>query len=262
MIENSKVIIRKAISSESEVIERLHRRAFLSDPHEYLSGSIFVSAKISKYLSKVIEGNLYHHECDGNLFLVAYFADTLAGYLSGRFLSQSFHINYIAVDPEFQGKGVARSLLTHLEEYCHHILNVNSLSLDMHISSDAAFRLYKKWGFVAKYSTYVYPASIESCTLQECSFEIVNWLDAEAWQHTYGFSKVRLSLNNSEVLNVGRLGDDYWRIDATTYLQHSGLPYALKAIDANRSKILISSEKIIANFPQPEVTVLRMEKLL
>jgi ribosomal protein S18 acetylase RimI-like enzyme len=261
MIENSKVIIRKAISSESEVIERLHRRAFLDDPHEYLSGSIFVSTKISKYLSKLIEGNLYRPECDKTLFLVAYCADALAGYLSGRFLSQSFHINYIAVDPEFQGKGIARSMLTHLEEYCH-TLSINSLSLDMHISSDAAFRLYKKWGFVAKYSTYVYPVAVETSTLQECSFEIVNWLDAEAWQHTYGFSRIKLSLNNSEVLSVGRLGDDYWRIDATTYLQHSGLPYALKAINANRSKILISSEQIIANFPQPEVTVLRMEKLL
>jgi hypothetical protein len=175
---------------------------------------------------------------------------------------KSLHINYIAIDPAFQGKGVAGYLFSYIEGYAYK-LKLKKLTLDVDKSNSIAVRWYQKLGFDTAYFNYIYNVPVGNFQLKKCSFKISNWLESEAWQYTFGFSKIILSINNFDNIIVGRLNNNYWRIDNAEYLKNDGFIYALHKIDKYRNGLLINSkETILLEDFLPEEVVLRMEKTL
>lgn len=265
MLKDSTIKIRKALSDEGKDIEKIHREVFYKDTdgEEGISHSIFSSPNISRYISALILESLHQQGCEENIFLVAQFRSALVGYLHIRALDNILHINNIAVAPEFQGKGIGKSLFEHLQNYIYYF-KAERLTLDVDESNKVAFQWYRNLGFEIKYHTYNYCISIENFQLQECSFKVVNWLDSEAWQQTFGFSRISLLINNSEIIKIGRLLDNYWRVDDYEYImKYPGLTYALKVIDRNRNYLLVYSKNpTYLNSTSQKKVVFRMEKLL
>lgn len=259
MLKDNQLTIRKAFPCESREIEQLHKKAFGTTSK---IPSIFSSIHISRYIFYVISESLYQQESEKNLFFVAHIAENLAGYLQAKILdTQNLHINYIAVDPKFQNQGIGRALFAYLKNYFEQF-EIKKLTLDVEQSNDIAYQWYRKFGFETKYHTYNYCRSINEFPVKECSFKVINWLDSEAWQYTYGFSMVKLSIGSSDILNIGRLSNHYWRINDSNYLNNTGLTYVLKVLDKNRPDLLISSKTKPKGNSACQEIVFRMEKLL
>lgn len=192
-------------------------------------------------------------------FFTATLTGNLAGYVNAKFYGECLSINYLAVAPEFQRQGIAKQMLAYLVAECqnHHI---EKISLDVDINNHICLTLYKKLGYEVKSSKFLDEVSIDYFGKQKCSFEVKNWLEAEAWQYSYGFSYIMLSVNNSDILKIGRLGNDYWRIPDYSFLEDDRLTYALKSIEPNRSKIIVRSDQIIFALPKQPLNFLKMEK--
>ncbi|MEG4486054.1 GNAT family N-acetyltransferase [Microcoleus sp. D2_18a_B4] len=256
MMNENSAMVRKALPSESSSIESIHRNAF---PKHFICDWLFVSPLVSRYISKVIE------DADMNQkypeFFTATLTGNLAGYVNAKFYEECLSINYLAVAPEFQRQGIAKQMLAYLLAECqkHHI---EKISLDVDINNQIALSLYKKMGYEVKYSKFLYEVPIDYFGTQKCSFEVKNWLEAEAWQYSYGFSYIMLSINNSDILKIGRLGKAYWRIPDSSCLEDDRLTYALKLIDPNRNKIFVRCDKIIFALPNQPIKFLKMEKKL
>lgn len=256
-MNENRTIVRKAFPSESSRIETIHRNAF---PKDFICDWLFLSPLVSRYISKAIEEGDFTQKYPE--FFTAHFAGHLAGYVNAKIYDESLSINYIAVAPEFQRLGIAKQLLAYLQTECQNHHNIKKITLDVDINNEAGLSLYKKLGYEIKYSKFLYEIPIDYFGTQQCSFEITNWLEAEAWQYSYGFSYVMLFVNNSNILKIGRLGNDYWRIPDCNYINYQVLTYALKSINPNRSKIFIRSTQIISALPNQPIIFLNMEKNL
>ncbi|WP_374826343.1 GNAT family N-acetyltransferase [Aerosakkonema sp. BLCC-F183] len=257
-MNENRAIVSKALPSESSQIETIHRNAF---PQDFICDWLFLSPLVSRYIRKAIEaGDLMQTYPE---FFTAKLAGNLAGYVNAKIYDESLSINYIAVAPKFQRQGIAKQLLTYIEVECQNHHHIKNITLDVDINNKPGLSLYKKLGYEIKYSKFLYEIPIDYFDTQQCSFEIKNWLEAEAWQYSYGFSYVMLSVNNSDLLKIGRLGNDYWRITDLSYIiNYRGLTHALKSIEPNRSKIFVRSAQIISELPNRPINFLNMEKTL
>jgi ribosomal protein S18 acetylase RimI-like enzyme len=259
MMKDSQLSLRKALPDDSKDIELLQRQAFST---ESLSRTIFSSPDISRYISYLITESLYQQGCEENLFFVAHIGKTLAGYLHTRVSPDALHINYLAVAPDYQGKGIGKSLLKELQNFAAN-RDVKRLTLDVDETNKYAFQWYHNLGFSKTNKTYVYCQAIDELNKEKCKFKISGWLNAEAWQYAFGFSRFVLELSNLPKLNVGRIGKIYWRIDEAQSLKNPKVIYALKTIDAARNYILSSCEIPLSFInTEPKETIFRMEKLL
>jgi ribosomal protein S18 acetylase RimI-like enzyme len=257
MMNENSVMVRKALPSESSGIESIHRNAF---PKDFICDWLFLSPLVSRYISKVIE------DADRNQkypeFFTANLTGNLAGYVNAKIYGECLNINYLAVAPEFQRQGIAKQLLAYLLAECQKHHHIKKISLDVDINNQIGLSLYKKLGYDIKYSKFLYQVPIDYFGTQKCSFEVKNWPEAEAWQYSYGFSYIMLSVNNSDILKIGRLGNDYWRIPDYSFLEDDRLIYALKSIDPNRSNIFVRSAQIIFDLPNQPIEFLNMQKNL
>ena len=80
-------------------------------------------------------------------YLVAYVGDELAGYGGLMFADDDAHVTNIAVDPAWQGRGVATEILLDLALLCHD-RGCRAMTLEVRASNEVAQSLYRRFGFV------------------------------------------------------------------------------------------------------------------
>jgi ribosomal protein S18 acetylase RimI-like enzyme len=210
----------------------------------------------------LISEDIYHQIHQEHYFFVAHLARKLVGYINIRIINQTLHINYVAVDPRYQGQGIGTSLLTHAID-SRKYQQIDKLTLDVDLANTIAFSWYEKLGFKVRACSYIYCEAIDQFRQKACSFDVVNWLDAEAWQSKFGFSNFNLKLDNNQEYFVGRLGENYWRIIKVEDLEIPELVYTLKILNGERRYLLFSSfnRDSLRNI-QPKRVAFRMEKAL
>ncbi|MGM0123904.1 ribosomal-protein-alanine acetyltransferase [Enterococcus sp. AZ194] len=73
----------------------------------------------------------------------------LVGFIGGRIVGNDCHLTNIAVDPEYQGRGIGGKLIDELVKFA--IINrCETLSLEVRMSNKDAQRLYRRKGFVSR----------------------------------------------------------------------------------------------------------------
>lgn len=82
-----------------------------------------------------------------SLWLVAEENGQVIGYVGSQSVLGEADIMNVAVDPDFRRRGVARSLLTHLQQALAQ-QQVHSLTLEVRASNVSAITLYETLGFV------------------------------------------------------------------------------------------------------------------
>ncbi|WP_457622391.1 ribosomal protein S18-alanine N-acetyltransferase [Persephonella sp.] len=94
---------------------------------------------------------------------VAILDNTVVGFLSGEIIYDEAHILMIAVDKNFQGKGIGKKLLLNFIDECISS-GINSVFLEVSESNKKALRFYSGFGF------YVYGIREKYYTTGENAF--------------------------------------------------------------------------------------------
>lgn len=80
-------------------------------------------------------------------YLVAYVDDVMVGYAGLMFSGHDAHVTNIAVDPEWQGRGVATEMMLDLALLAHE-RGCEAMTLEVRHTNTAAQQLYRRFGFV------------------------------------------------------------------------------------------------------------------
>lgn len=88
-----------------------------------------------------------HMRAGSRYYLVAYVDDQLVGYGGLMFNDNDAHVSNIAVDPEWQGRGVATEMLLDLARLSHD-RGCSAMTLEVRDTNTAAQNLYRRFGFV------------------------------------------------------------------------------------------------------------------
>ncbi len=81
-----------------------------------------------------------------SIYLTASRGRKVVGYIGAWFMKKRVHITNLAVDPEFQRKKVASTLLSEILRISS-IQRIEKITLEVRASNKAAISLYKKHGF-------------------------------------------------------------------------------------------------------------------
>ncbi len=90
---------------------------------------------------------LQHMKNGDRYYLVAYVGDTMVGYGGLMFSGDDAHVTNIAVDPSWQGRGVATEIMLDLALLSHD-RGCEAMTLEVRDSNVAAQQLYRRFGFV------------------------------------------------------------------------------------------------------------------
>jgi ribosomal protein S18 acetylase RimI-like enzyme len=100
-----------------------------------LENSLFISDKIS-------DRQMLYNINKQNLFFVCTIDSQVAGYILCFEYKKSIRVYSLAVSRNYQGKGVAKSLLEHLFKHVN-----KGIYLEVNTTNEIAINLYKKYGF-------------------------------------------------------------------------------------------------------------------
>ncbi|CAN5765080.1 hypothetical protein BH10ACT1_BH10ACT1_08740 [soil metagenome] len=91
---------------------------------------------------------LFEEELDrgGRIYLVARIGPTVVGYAGLLMIADDGHVATVAVDPTWQGHGVATRLLAELVRQSM-VLGANQLTLEVRVSNVRAQGIYRRFGF-------------------------------------------------------------------------------------------------------------------
>ncbi|MDQ3928925.1 MAG: GNAT family N-acetyltransferase [Chloroflexota bacterium] len=234
---------------ECEKVADLHKRTF---PPDAVKRTIYASTRISRYLQNLVS----YPDLQGDHFLLGAWHDrNLVGYAHFRALPASWHLNYIAVLPAYQGRGVGHELWKRFVEAGKQ-RGCGRLSLDVEHDNLRALDWYRRRHMAVVATTRTYETFLEpSGESPAGAVKLLDWEAAEAWQASYGFSRFQL-LCRGKTWSIGRIGDSYFR--ASEALQPV-LESALAAIDAGRCLLVATPEELKEQrFREVEVA-LRME---
>jgi ribosomal-protein-alanine N-acetyltransferase len=83
---------------------------------------------------------------DSRYYVVAELNGKVVGHAGIMYIGDEGHITTVAVDPEFQGQGLATRLVLAL---CHHASErrIPALTLEVRVSNERATLLYRRFGF-------------------------------------------------------------------------------------------------------------------
>ena len=99
-------------------------------------------------------------------YLVAYVGDRLVGYAGMLFADTDAHVTNIAVDPQWQGRGVATEMMLDLAILAHD-RGCEAMTLEVRHTNTAAQNLYRRFGFV--------PAGVRKKYYENTDDAIIMW---------------------------------------------------------------------------------------
>ncbi len=86
---------------------------------------------------------------------VSIFQKQIIGYALGSCISDELHIQNIAIDKQWQRKGIAKKLMARMEEEAV-ARNCRHFYLEVRINNQPAIKLYEKLGYNILYTRYHY----------------------------------------------------------------------------------------------------------
>ncbi len=99
-------------------------------------------------------------------YLVSYVDDTMVGYAGLMFSGNDAHVTNIAVDPDWQGRGVATEMMLDLA-FIAHDRGCDAMTLEVRHTNTAAQNLYRRFGFV--------PAGVRKRYYENTDDAIIMW---------------------------------------------------------------------------------------
>ena len=141
----------------TEMMRRRHLRRVL-EIEEVVYPRPWTSRTFVSELAQMKEGNRY--------YLVAYVGDVMAGYAGLMFSGDDAHVTNIAVDPAFQGRGVATEMMLDLSILAHD-RGCTAMTLEVRHTNTAAQNLYRRFGFV--------PAGVRKRYYENTDDAIIMW---------------------------------------------------------------------------------------
>jgi ribosomal-protein-alanine N-acetyltransferase len=141
----------------TETMRRRHLRKVL-EIEEQLYPRPWTNHTFVSELSQMRAGNRY--------YLVAYVGDTMVGYGGLMFSADDAHVTNIAVDPAWQGRGVATEIMLDLVLLAHDRGCV-AMTLEVRHTNVVAQNLYRRFGFV--------PAGVRKRYYENTDDAIVMW---------------------------------------------------------------------------------------
>jgi ribosomal-protein-alanine N-acetyltransferase len=141
----------------TETMRRRHLRKVL-EIEEQLYPRPWTNHTFVSELSQMRAGNRY--------YLVAYVGDTMVGYAGLMFAADDAHVTNIAVDPAWQGRGVATEMMLDLVLLAH-ARGCVAMTLEVRHTNVVAQNLYRRFGFV--------PAGVRKRYYENTDDAIVMW---------------------------------------------------------------------------------------
>jgi ribosomal-protein-alanine N-acetyltransferase len=141
----------------TETMRRRHLRKVL-EIEEKLYPRPWTHHTFVSELGQMRAGNRY--------YLVAYVGDTMVGYGGLMFSGDDAHVTNIAVDPAWQGRGVATEMMLDLVLLAHDRGCV-AMTLEVRHTNTVAQNLYRRFGFV--------PAGVRKRYYENTDDAIVMW---------------------------------------------------------------------------------------
>lgn len=137
-------------------------------------------------------------------------------------------LNYIAVSPDVAGKGIgARLLRSALGEFPR----ARTVQLDVWEDNERALQWYLHLGFESVGATDWWEMPPPQRRGSEVGV-ISGWAHAAASQTCYGFSQ--LQLEREIVYTIGRLGEDWYRVNSREVLERDWVRNTLALLDPKR----------------------------
>jgi ribosomal-protein-alanine N-acetyltransferase len=133
----------------------------------------------SSELQQMRNGNRY--------YLVAYVGDIMVGYGGLMFSGDDAHITNVAVDPAFQGRGVATEIMLDLCNIARD-RGCTAMTLEVRHTNTAAQNLYRRFGFV--------PAGVRKKYYENTDDAIIMWahgIDTEEFHERLQLIEARRS---------------------------------------------------------------------
>ena len=141
----------------TETMRRKHLRRVL-EIEEQLYPRPWTPRTFTSELQQMRNGNRY--------YLVAYVGDSMVGYGGLMFSGDDAHITNIAVDPAFQGRGVATEIMLDLCTIARD-RGCTAMTLEVRHTNVAAQNLYRRFGFV--------PAGVRKKYYENTDDAIIMW---------------------------------------------------------------------------------------
>ena len=141
----------------TETMRRRHLRRVL-DIEEVVYPRPWTNRTFVSELAQMRAGTRY--------YLVAYVGDVMAGYAGLMFSGDDAHVTNIAVDPAFQGRGIATEMMLDLSILAHD-RGCTAMTLEVRHTNTAAQTLYRRFGFV--------PAGVRKRYYENTDDAIIMW---------------------------------------------------------------------------------------
>ena len=141
----------------TETMRRRHLRRVL-EIEEQLYPRPWTHRTFVTELQNMRAGNRY--------YLVAYLGDSMVGYGGLMFSGDDAHVSNVAVDPAYQGRGIATEIMIDLCTLAHD-RGCLAMTLEVRHTNTAAQNLYRRFGFV--------PAGIRKKYYENTDDAIIMW---------------------------------------------------------------------------------------
>jgi ribosomal protein S18 acetylase RimI-like enzyme len=250
MAESPEYTLRSARESEASAVAALLLHAV---PKSVRPLTILGQDGIAEWIAHSIRDTSESSDHPDAAFLVAAAEESVVGAAEWRRYDQTLFLNSIAVDPAHRQCGLGTELLqwglTVFDEPSH-------VALDVFRDNRFVRRWYERMGFQVKAvrEWLVCPldaaldlpdGSVPSAISRlPSNVYLRNEADAEANHEQYGFATLRFEIQDeseSQHHEVGRLGDDYFRITDVSTVQTPPICRALLALDSSRSLLYLTS---------------------
>jgi ribosomal-protein-alanine N-acetyltransferase len=135
---------------------------------KHLKKVLEIESKVypNPWTPRTFTSELQQMRAGSRYYLVAYVGDVMVGYGGLWFSGDDAHVTNVAVDPVWQGRGVATEIMLDLSILAHDH-GCNAMTLEVRHTNVAAQELYRRFGFV--------PAGVRKKYYENTDDAIIMW---------------------------------------------------------------------------------------
>jgi ribosomal protein S18 acetylase RimI-like enzyme len=195
------------------------------------------------------------------IYAVAKQHDRTVGFAEIRILTDALFLNYICVRRDVRSTRVGTLLLRTALKYAVRA-GRDRVVLDVFEHNDVAARWYERLGFEPTGFSDWWSIDLDGTSSSPQAI-LIKYPEAEASHAMFGFSQFELVSVSGRYL-VGRLGDDWFRLNQLGALSDPAIRAALARIDPNRRILAVLEDRSLPESlraaARPLVRTVRMEQ--